>query len=172
MAGLAGSAGSAGEFREAIFYEEARYFRHICSELELQFSTNLRKLPWAPQGTPRDPQGIPKGPPRNPMGPPKGPRAAQREPSGRQNQAKGTPKPVQGQPKQAKKTNYISTNSRSTACAAVMLSYHVMIWHLGGIWKASGSQGTRETPGEHRGPQGGPMETPRETKGPREPDDS
>ena len=76
-------------------------------------STNLRKSL----------QGTPKRPPMDPMGThglPRGPRAAQREPSGRQNQAKGTPKPVQGQPKQAKRTNYISTNSRSTACAAVI----------------------------------------------------
>ena len=53
----AGSAGSAGEFQEARFYAQARANRHIYSELGVQFSTNLRKLPWAPQGTPRDPQG-------------------------------------------------------------------------------------------------------------------
>ena len=94
----------------------------------VQFSTNLRKSSWAPQGTPRNPQGIPKGAPRDPQGsPPRGPRAAQREPSGRQNQAKDIPKPFQGQPKQAKRTNYISTNSRSTACAAVML---ILYYHL------------------------------------------
>ena len=34
--------------------------RHICSELGIQFSTNLRKSPWAPQGTPKVPQGDPK----------------------------------------------------------------------------------------------------------------
>ena len=111
-----------GEFREARFYVQARYLRHICSELGIQFSTNMRKSPWAPQGTPRhpqgpprDPQGNPKAPqgtpegvPRDPMGPPRGPRAAQREPSGPQIQFKGSPKPVHGQPKQAKRTNYIN----------------------------------------------------------------
>ena len=129
---LAGSAGSAGEFREAIFHAQARANRHICSELGVQFLKNPGKSPWAPQGRPRDPQGISKGPqrdpqgtpggaPRDPMGTPRGPRATQRGPSGRQNQAKGAQKPVQGQPKQAKRTNSISTNPRSTACAAVVL---------------------------------------------------
>ena len=55
----AGSGRSAGEFREAIFYVQAQYFRHICSELDVHFLTNPRKSPWAPQGTPRDPQGDP-----------------------------------------------------------------------------------------------------------------
>ena len=54
-----GSGGSAGDFREAIFYTQARANKHICSELGVQFSTNLRKSPWPPQGTPRDPQGDP-----------------------------------------------------------------------------------------------------------------
>ena len=121
-AGSGGSGGLAGEFREAIFYAQARANRHICSELGVQFLKNPGKSPWAPQGTPkqpqgppRDPQGIPKGPPRDtrggpkgPMGPPRGARAAQREPSGPQIQAKGIPKPVHGQPKQAKRTNYIN----------------------------------------------------------------
>ena len=95
------------------------------------WASNFRQIwenrpvhPKAPQGTPkgppRDPQGSPKGArgtPKGPHGSPRGARAAQREPSVRPSQAKGTPKPVQGQPKQAKRTNYISKNSRSTACA-------------------------------------------------------
>ena len=40
-----GSGGSAGEFREAIFYAQARYFRHICSELDVHFLTSPRKSP-------------------------------------------------------------------------------------------------------------------------------
>ena len=94
-----GSAGSGGEFQEARFYAQARANRHICSELGVQFSTNLRKSPWAPQGTPRhpqgpprDPQGIPKGFPRDPKRDPKGPKGS---PKG----AKWAPKSSQGHPK-------------------------------------------------------------------------
>ena len=102
LAGSAGSWGLAGEFREAIFYAQARANRDICSELGVQFSKNPGKSPWAlqgtprqpqrlsrdPQGPPRDPKGAQKGAPRDPMEPQRGPRAAQREPSGHQNQAK------------------------------------------------------------------------------------
>ena len=90
--------------------------------------------PKAPQGTPkgppRDPRGTPKGPPRDPRGTQWGPQGAQVQQKESQvvaKIAKGSPKPIQGQPKQAKRTNYISTNSRSTACAAVMLAGYVFM---------------------------------------------
>ena len=58
---MSGSAGSAGEFRGARLHAQARANKHIYSELGVQFSTNLRKSPCAPQGTPQVPQGTLKG---------------------------------------------------------------------------------------------------------------
>ena len=80
LAPLWADPGVAGdEFREAIFYAQAHANRHICSELGVQFSANLKTLctprrPQAPKGPPRDPQGTPKGPPRDPRGTPEGPK--------------------------------------------------------------------------------------------------
>ena len=96
MAGSRGSAGSAVEFREARFYAQARANRHICSELGVQFSTNLRKSAWTPQGTPRhprDPQGTSQGPPK---GSPRDPQGTPNVPQGTQGQPKGAFKGVQG----------------------------------------------------------------------------
>ena len=80
-----------------------------------------------PEGPPREPRGTPKGPPMDPMGfprdprgAPKGPRAAQREPSEPQIQAKGSQSRATGNQNNPRGQT-ISTNSRSTACAAVML---------------------------------------------------
>ena len=56
------------------------------------FSTNLRKSVWAPQGAPRDPQGIPKGSPREPQGTPKGPHGVPKGPKCSKKKAQWAPK--------------------------------------------------------------------------------
>ena len=88
------------------------------------WASNFRQISENRPVHPKAPQGTPKGPPRDPRGTQWGPQGSQVQQNETQlgaKIAKGTPKPVQGQPKQAKRTNYTSTNSRSTACAAVML---------------------------------------------------
>ena len=95
------------------------------------WASNFRKI-WenrpghckAPKGSPRDPQGIPKGPPREPPGTPWGPQGAQGQPEGSQVGPKFKPKAPQSQStgnQNKPRGQTISTNSRSTACAAVML---------------------------------------------------
>ena len=96
------------------------------------WASNFRKIrenrpghPKAPQGSPRDPQGTPKGPPREPRGIPWGPQGAQGQPKGSQVGPKFKPKASQSQStgnQNKPRGQTISTNSRSTACAAVM--YH------------------------------------------------
>ena len=106
------------------------------------WASNFRKIqenrpghPKAPQSSPRDPQGIPKGSLRDPQGIPKGhprgPQGSHGAPKGGQGQPKGSQvgpkfKPKESQSQSTGNQNKprgqtISTNSRSTACAAVML---------------------------------------------------
>ena len=100
--------------------------------------SNFRKIeenrpgqPKAPQGSPRDPPGIPKdaqgtprGPPREPPGTPWGPQGPKGQPKESQVGPKFKPKAPQSQStgnQNKPRRQTISTNSRSTACAAVML---------------------------------------------------
>ena len=78
--------------REARFYAQARANRHICFELGVQFSTNLRKSLWTSQG-PQGIQGQPKGRQVSATFKPKAPqRASQRDLNARPKGANDIPK--------------------------------------------------------------------------------
>ena len=119
------------------------------------WASNFRKIkenrpghPKAPQSSPRDPQVIPKGSPRDPQGTPEGaprvpwgPQGAQGQPKGSQVGPKFKPKAPQSQStgnQNKPRGQTISTNSRSTACAAVML-YNQYKCQLLMIWVCAAS---------------------------------
>ena len=91
--------GRADEFREAISYAQPHANGHICPELGIQFSTNLRKSACSPQGVPRDPKGTPEGPPRSPKGAPREPEGVPRDPMGSPGTPKGSPRDPHGSPR-------------------------------------------------------------------------